>query len=355
MAIRRFYLQNPDFNIGLSAAQLEMLQDNRAIAYHERLPAYRMAPVRLQRLAHCPAPIFIKDESERFGLQAFKALGASYALHRLLEREPSIQGVCTATDGNHGRSLAWSAAREGLPALIFVPREVSAARKLAIEKEGAEVQQLDLNYDETVAFALAQSQVRGLTCVQDTAWEGYTEIPSWIMAGYRTHLIELERQGVFKRLSQNSWVFLQVGVGSWAAAVALYLYERFGREMPQVLLVEPEGSAGFLSSLEAGYRRAPEFEGPTTMGGLQCGIPSSLAWPILRALSRGALTISEEAAAATLQFFKGQVDFGASGVAGMAAVRSLVQDSEVEKLREALHYSAVDGILVFNTEGALLS
>ncbi|MGY6558807.1 MAG: pyridoxal-phosphate dependent enzyme [Nitritalea sp.] len=353
MAIRHFYLQNPDFKLDLSSAQLESLRDNRAVAYHKSLTGYETAPVRLQRLAHCPAPIFVKDESERFGLQAFKALGASYALHRLLEQDPQCKGVCTATDGNHGRALAWSAMRHGLPAVIYVPRDVTIARKQAIEKEGADVRQLDLNYDETVAFALAQSQEMGFAFIQDTAWEGYTEIPSWIMAGYRTHLVELEQQGIFKRLNRASWVFLQVGVGSWAAAVALYLFEIFGADMPQLILVEPEGSAGFLSSLEAGHRRQPTFEGSTSMGGLQCGIPSSLAWPILRALSRCALTISEEAASETIQFFKGQIAFGDAGVAGMAAVRTLVGDPEAEKLREALHFQAVNGVLVFNTEGIL--
>lgn len=235
----------------------QMLQESNSLEFHSSLNVY--APTPLLELKGLAAElgvqnIFLKDESHRFGLNAFKGLGASYAIYRILEEDPDLETFCTATDGNHGRAVAWAAQLFSKKAVVFVPKETTPARIKAIKKEGATVEQLPLNYDETCKYAAQQSRKYNWKLVQDTAWEDYEEIPGLIKSGYITHFRELENSIHSLPEAKVDVIFLQAGVGSWPAAAAWYYQNRYGKEAPKLVLVEPRESSGILESFRQGHR-----------------------------------------------------------------------------------------------------
>jgi diaminopropionate ammonia-lyase len=226
-------------------ATTAILSRSRAHTYHSSLPIYRPTPlVELPGLAKNlgVGNIYLKNEAHRFGLNAFKGLGASYAIFELLQKHPEIEIFCSATDGNHGRAVAWSARRAGKKAMIFVPKNITPHRIAAIENEGAKVIKTDGNYDEACLLAEKTSKSEGWQLVQDTAWEGYEDIPAYIMAGYLTHFEELQNSVHTLPLPKIDTVFLQSGVGSWAAAAVWYYVTRYGSSRPKIVIVEPTES-----------------------------------------------------------------------------------------------------------------
>ncbi|WP_460366775.1 pyridoxal-phosphate dependent enzyme, partial [Actinocorallia lasiicapitis] len=260
------------------------------LAFHRELPGY--APTPLVELPELAAElgagrVLVKDESARLGLPAFKALGASWAVHRVLAARPEVRTLVTATDGNHGRAVARTARIFGRDARIFVPAQVPAAAVAAIRAEGAEVVLVDGDYDTAVRRAAAHAAGAGTALVQDTAWDGYTQVPGWIVDGYSTLFRELDAQ----LPAAPGLVVVPAGVGSLAqAAVTHYRSEQPG--VP-VLAVEPLSAACVLTSLAAG-RPVTVATGGTAMTGLNCGTVSSLAWPVLRAGLDAAVAVGED-------------------------------------------------------------
>jgi diaminopropionate ammonia-lyase len=314
--------------------------------FHRSLPGY--APTALVDLPALAAElgvgrVLVKDESTRLGLPAFKVLGASWACHRVLERLPGAELV-TATDGNHGRAVARMARHFGVRATVFVPDVMLPETAERISAEGARVVRLDVGYDDAVQAAAAhaaESAERAL--VQDTAWEGYTEVPAWIVEGYRTLLEEVDEQlGAAADL-----VAVPVGVGSLAEAVVRH-HRRPGAPHPAVLSVEPTSAACVLASLAAG---APVTvpTASTVMAGLNCGTVSSSAWPVLRAGCDAAVAVTDEdARRAVTDLGALGVASGPSGAATLAGVRTVLGDAR-RRADLGLDDDAV--VVLLSTEG----
>ncbi|WP_344617090.1 pyridoxal-phosphate dependent enzyme, partial [Dactylosporangium salmoneum] len=262
-----------------------------AAAFHRSLPGY--APTPLVTLPELAAElgvgrVLVKDESARLGLPAFKVLGASWACHRVLARRPGAMLV-TATDGNHGRAVARMAAHFGVPATVFVPAVMLPATAGRIAAEGATVERVQGDYDAAVRRAAAFAAERpDRALVQDTAWDGYEEVPGWIVEGYRTLLDEVDVQ----LPAPPDLVAVPAGVGSLAEAVVRH-YRRPGAARPSVLTVEPGTAACVLASLAAGHPvQVPTAR--TVMAGLNCGTVSGSAWPVLRAGCDAAVAVAED-------------------------------------------------------------
>jgi diaminopropionate ammonia-lyase len=355
-----FFINHPSNTI-TSSLTTEILRDSNAMAYHTSLPNYQATPlISLPNLArkYQVGHIYIKDESHRFGLNAFKGLGASYAIFKVLEGQPQIETFCTATDGNHGRAVAWAAKMAHKKAVVYVPRDTSENRMEAIEQEGATVIKIDGNYDETCAFAKASSQKEGWQLVQDTAWENYKTIPAQIMAGYVTHFKELENTLHTLPQAKIDIVFLQAGVGSWAGSAIWYYLNRYGKYRPKIVVVEPDDADGILSSFKADKRVMPDCTFQTIMAGLNCGMPSLSAWDIIKAGTDISIKIKDEFAERAMRalYYPGGNDpsiiAGESGAGGLAGFMALMEREEMRVLRVKLAINSDTNILFYNTEGA---
>lgn len=319
-------------------------------AFHRTLPGYAETPlVSLPSIATALelGAVLVKDESSRLGLPAFKMLGASWAVHRALrERSEDLDQprLVTATDGNHGRAVARMAKLLGLSATVVVPRGVSAHAISLIREEGADVEVLDVSYDDTVRYAaeIAKADPDALL-VQDTSWPGYEEIPQWIVDGYATLFDEAADQAAKRDLDIDLLV-VPAGVGSLAHAAV-----RFARSRPvcKVVTVEPTVAACISASLAADELTTVPT-GETSMAGLNCGTPAYLAWPDLRTGLAGAATVDDQAATAAMAEFAALgVDSGPCGSASLAALHTLAAG----KPRAELGLTAESVVLLLNTEG----
>jgi diaminopropionate ammonia-lyase len=280
--------------------------------------------------------IVVKDESNRFGLPAFKGVGVRYAVDRLLADTTRVVALSAATAGNHGRAVARAAREHGLPAHIYVPVDTEPARVAALQSEGAMVTITDVAYDDTVRIMAADAASAGWTLVSDTAWDGYEQIPRWIMAGYTRILEEVANEGVFGRVDPISVVIVvPAGVGSLAGAVAGWLLNTFGDRRPRLVVVEPEGSACVQASLRAGVRTDLRMTAPTNMAPLRCAEVSTLAWPVLRDVVDDAVTVTDVQASEALNIFgaplagDAPVNAGPCGAATLAALIRLVENRDV--------------------------
>ncbi|WP_434443326.1 pyridoxal-phosphate dependent enzyme [Lentzea sp. E54] len=284
--------------------------------FHAQLPGY--APTPLTELPALAAELgigrlFVKDESSRLGLPAFKALGASWAVHRVLEGRTGQVTLTTATDGNHGRAVARFAWLNGQQAHVFVPRTVPAPAIEAIRAENAEVTMVDGTYDDAVARA---AEADGIL-VQDMGLPGYEEIPAWIVEGYSTLCREIDDQ----LAGEPDLVVVPVGVGSFAQAVITHYRSR--DSLTELLSVEPDSAACVLESLKAGEVKTVPT-GETIMAGLNCGTPSATAWPFLRNGLDAAVAISEaECAEAMKDLNELGVHSGPCGAAPLAGLRAV--------------------------------
>ncbi|MFL5077734.1 MAG: diaminopropionate ammonia-lyase [Microvirga sp.] len=312
-------------------------------------PGY--APTPLRRLAPIAAEagvaeLLYKDEGHRFGLRSFKALGGAYAVERLA-RQHGADGltVACATDGNHGRAVAWGARKAGVKAVIFVHEGVSPGRAEAIAALGAEVVRAGRTYDDSVRLCADAGRQNGWQIVSDTSWPGYEEVPKTVMQGYAVMVGEALAAG-----ARPSHVFVQGGVGGLAAAVLSWLWETQGPARPVFIVVEPEAAACLFASAKAGAPTSVGGDLATIMAGLSCGEPSLLAWRILARGADAFMTIPDEAAAETMRDLADLgVVGGESGVAGLAGFRLAAADPQ---LRTALRLDASSRVLVFGTEGA---
>ncbi|MFW8595156.1 diaminopropionate ammonia-lyase [Cribrihabitans neustonicus] len=316
--------------------------------------------------------IYYKDEGPRFGLGSFKALGGAYAALRVLQREISrrrgrpvaleeIRGgqlradcagitLVSATDGNHGRSLAWGCQRFGAPCRIYIHAEVSQGRARAMRDLGAEVIRIDGDYDASVRLAKAEAEENGWFVVSDTSWPGYSAPPRDVMAGYGVMVRE-----VCEALDQPpTHVFLQGGVGGLAAGVAAALRQHWPDRAPRVVIVEPDRAACLIESARRGSATAVEIAEETVMAGLSCGEPSGLAWEILAEEASDFLTIPDTLVAPSVRLMARPlgddpaVEAGESAIAGLAGLLAARQHAD---LSAALGLDAGARVLLIGSEG----
>jgi diaminopropionate ammonia-lyase len=340
----------------------------RAKATITAWPGYAPTPLRDLKGMTGVAVARIKDEGLRFGLGSFKALGGAYAVGNLLAAELSRRGVVqsvsaadlasgtfadqthdivvtSATDGNHGRSVAWGAQRFHCECVIFVHGTVSPGRVEAIARYGARVVRVPGTYDDAVREAEIRAKMNGWFVVSDTSYPGYLEIPRDVMQGYRLMVDEAADQWVGP---PPTHAFIQAGVGGVAAAVSVHLRERFA-SAPLLIVVEPKRAACLFESARSGTATTVGGDLKTIMAGLACGEPSLLAWQELERAAWAFLAISDEAAANAMRFLADQgIAIGESGGAGLAGLRLAVADPEA---RTALRLSAESRVLLFGTEG----
>ena len=308
------------------------------------------------------AEIWVKDESTRFGLASFKALGGSYAVSRVLERELSLaegEGdprsvtVVCATDGNHGRSVAWGAQKCGCRCVIYVPAHVTERRAQEIASFGAEVVRLKGNYDEAVVQVANDADANGWQVVSDTSYEGYQEIPSWVMQGYALMVEE-----AFSQLPETNWpthIFIQGGVGGLAASVCGHLWESYGSKRPVITVVEPIEADCLYRSAQSGLPESASGSLETIMGGLSCGEISSLAWKILRPGIDAFMTVDDSRVGPWMRRLaegrdnESPIVAGESGVTGLIGLEAVSAD---EMLRKHLKLDHRSQVMIFSTEGA---
>jgi diaminopropionate ammonia-lyase len=332
------------------------------------MPGYRPTPlVELPELATelGVAAVLVKDESDRLGLPAFKILGASWAVNCALSQLIGFNApassltelrecsgpitLVTATDGNHGRAVARMAALLGLAARIYVPEGTTKKIVGAIASEGAEVVQTDLVYDDVVWAAASSTAGRpDDLLVQDTAWQGYEQIPRWIVEGYGTLFDEIDVQVDEPAVHL---VAVPTGVGSLLLAALHHYREPALEQRPAVLAVEPVTAACVTASLAAGRRVSVDTSEPTIMAGLNCGSVSTIAWPAIRdGLDAGVAVTDDQATAAVHRLNELGVPAGPCGGASLAGVREALRDANH---RAALTITAGSVLVLISTEGTV--
>ncbi len=310
-----------------------------------------------------------KDEGARLGMGSFKALGGAYAVLRVAadqlggvpmadvrrgEHAQALSGltVVTATDGNHGRSVAWGARLAGCRCRIYIHAGVSRGRQVAMEELGAEVVRITGDYDASVRRCAEDAAAHGWTVVSDTSYEGYTDIPRHVMAGYSVMASEvLERM----RAGPPTHLFVQAGVGGLAAAMCARLWQALGDRRPRLIIVEPDRAACLFATATAGRPTAVSLEAETVMAGLSCGEVSILAWEVLRRAGGHFVTIGEEAVAPAMRLLASGEAGGPAIVAGESAVPgliSLVASAKDPALRDAMKLGPDSRVLLLGCEGA---
>lgn len=352
-------------------------------SFHKSIPGYAVTPLKeLKTLARelGVKNILVKDESERFGLKAFKGLGGSYAVFKALCRKlglaperttfadlqaPEIQKVIadivfiTATDGNHGKGVAWAAGQLGCKSVVYMPQGSSEARAQAIRDAGmAEVTITDLGYDDTVRFASRQAEEHGWVLVQDTSWDGYEEVPTWIVQGYTTLAAEAADQLDEKGLVPTH-VFLQAGVGAMAGGVLGYLLDRYAGSRPVFSIVESIAAACIYesASIGDGAPHSVEDTGPTIMAGLYCCEPCTVTWPLLRDFAGYYFACPDYVAAEGMRVYSrplGNDDplvSGESGAAPFGLLLHLLRSDALLHAKEEMRLDQNAVILLVNTEG----
>lgn len=354
----------------------------KARRFHMSFDNYQATPLySLDNLARTLGvkKIFVKDESNRFDLNAFKVLGGTYAITRLIcekmgkdidevdfnyirkhaAEEIGNAPFITATDGNHGRGIAWAANQLGQKAIVYLPMNSAKRRVEAIRETGAEAIVTDVNYDETVQIAIKKAKEIGGYMVQDTAWKGYTDVPTWIMQGYTTMGMEVIDQLALQGYERPTHVFLQAGVGGMAAAILGLFANVYKTKIPKAIIVEPNAANCIFTSAEADDGEPHNVEGDlkTIMVGLACGVPSPIAWPIIRDFSEMYLTCDDAVAARGVRIFANPVKrdpkiiSGESGAAGIGAFSIIMGLEDLEEVREVLGLDENSVVLFFNTEG----
>lgn len=344
--------------------------------FHNSLPNYTPTPlVKLSRLADSLGinEILIKNESQRFDLNAFKVLGASYAIakylaeflnlnddglsfSKIIEHKSQYEHITfvTATDGNHGRAVAWSAKLFGCKAVVYMPKGSSLKRLEAIKSYDADASITPMNYDDTVVYANQMAQDEGWVLIQDTAWQGYEKVPLHIMQGYFTLLTEYMNQ---EATIWPTHVFVQAGVGSLAAAILAQLVNLAERPMPKFIVVEAQGAPCLFESKRKNKLYQVEGELPTIMAGLACGKPSQTAWDILQAAASAFIACDDEitregmrALAKPLAGDQG-ITSGESGAVTLGALVEILSNKDFSKIKQQLNLNEGSTILLFSTEG----
>jgi len=346
-------------------------------AFHKSFPEYDPTPlVRLKALAQRlgVGEIHVKDESKRFGLNAFKVLGGSHAIGRTIAQKLGMDfsdlscemltsaeireklgetTFITATDGNHGRGVAWTARRLGQKSVVYMPKGTVAERLENIRNLGATADITDMNYDDTVRFCNSLAEKYGWTLVQDTSWEGYEQIPLWIMQGYTTMGLEILEQ---MNRETPTHIFLQAGVGAMAGAIAGFFADCCRAAPPIITVVEPHNANCFHRTAEANDGRLHAVGGElnTIMAGLACGEPCPLGWEILRRTAENYISMPDRVAARGMRILgnplpgDGRIISGESGASTLGLAVEALADAA---LRRKLKLDENSRILCISTEG----
>lgn len=355
---------------------------NIAMKYHQSFPEYSSTPLAdLSHTAHLLGikNLFVKDESRRFGLNAFKGLGGSFCLGKYLanrlgkdlseinityltnekiREEIGDITFVTATDGNHGRGIAWAAQMLEQKAVIYMPKGSVRERLENIRKYGAQAEITDLTYDEAVQYAAECEEKYGWVLVQDTAWAGYEEIPQWIMQGYTTMALEAVLQ--LEALDQKpTHIFLQAGVGAMAGALTGFFTDYYKDEKPILTIVEPNHANCIFKTAEASDGRLHSIEGDldTIMAGLACGTPCTIGWEMLNLYAENFVSVPDEIAEKGMRILGNpvaddpKVISGESGAVTTGLVAELLQNPELSMIRDQLQLDQDSVVLCFSTEG----
>lgn len=355
----------------------------QVVNFHRSFPEYSITPLHsLDQLAKefNVEKIWVKDESCRFGLNAFKGLGGSYAIGKYLSEKLNMSmndvtfdllksqevkdklgeiTFVTATDGNHGRGVAWAAKQLGHKAVVYMPKGSAITRLENIRTEGAEASITDLNYDDTVRLASQHAEENGWVLVQDTAWDGYEKIPAWIMQGYATIISEAMEQITKTGDVQPTHVLLQAGVGSFAGSMLGYLVENFGEKCPVAVIVEPDKADCLYQSIVAGDGKPHSVTGAldTIMAGLACGEPSTVSWGILKDYAQLFVSCPDYVAARGMRILANplgndpRIISGESGAVGAGLVSLLAETGELREVIGKLNLNQNAKILIISTEG----
>lgn len=357
---------------------------NAARKFHKSFPQYTETP--LQDLSHLAEflglkALYCKDESYRFGLNAFKVLGGSFAMAKYIAEKTGMdiseitydvllsddlkkkfgQAVFfTATDGNHGRGVAWAANKLGQRAVVYMPKGSSETRLNNILKENAEASIKDMNYDECVRLAAAEAEkTENGVIVQDTAWEGYEDIPSWIMQGYGTMALEAYEQLKAAGVDRPTHIFVQAGVGSLAGAVQGFFANMYPDNCPTTVIVEANQADCLYKSAAAadGKPHAVYGDMQTIMAGLACGEANTISWEILKNKSSYFVSCPDWVSARGMRVLgapvKGdpQIISGESGAVSAGLIEVLMTNENYKDLRDEIGLDENSVILFFSTEG----
>lgn len=355
----------------------------RAMTFHRTIPGYQPTPlVSLPALARELGvdKLWVKDESKRFGLNAFKALGGSYAIARWMGERLGLTGdqltfpaltapearerlgavtFVTATDGNHGRGVAWAARELGQQAVVYLPKGSARERLENIRALGAQAEITDLSYDDAVRLAARKGEENGWVLIQDTAWPGYEEIPGWIMEGYTTLAGEIFDQLAQAGEEPPTHLFLQAGVGSFAASVLGSARCRWGKGCPVTVIVEPDQADCLYRTAKAADGRMHPVTGQmhSMMAGLCCGEPCTLAWDILGPCADAFLSCSDDYAALGMRLLgkpRGSdpaIVSGESGAVGVGVLAGILHEEELHDLCWTLGLDERSRVLCISTEG----
>ncbi len=368
-------VDEPDWGAG-ELSFLETLRRGEQRALHELLPGYAKTP-----LCDCKdlaselglGGLLVKDESSRYGIDAFKGLGASWAIYSVLrarwkkERGEDLpvslfadetlrtalgrSTFAAATDGNHGRAVAWTASMLGQDAVIFMPEDTAKARISSIEGEGARVELVPGTFDDCVSRCAKVSAERGWEVIADTAYPGNMEVPGHIITGYSTIFAE-----IFEQTDRKiDAVFLPAGVGGLAAAGTASMVFEFGKERPRLVCVEPEECACFLESVAKGAGEPITAGGNhrSIMVGLCCATPSLLAWPVIRDGMDLFLAIEDDHAYEAMRaYHRHGIVSGESGSSSLAGLLALLRRQDLALAREGLGLNEKSTVLLVSTEGA---
>ncbi|MBE6053231.1 MAG: diaminopropionate ammonia-lyase [Clostridium sartagoforme] len=363
---------------------LSMDEINKARNFHKSFPEYSVTPlVNLDNLSKNLglSGLFLKDESYRFGLNAFKVLGGSYAMAKYLAQrlDMNIEDLpyeklisdeireklgditfVTATDGNHGRGVAWTANRLKQKSVVYMPKGSSLIRLENIRKEGADASITDMNYDDAVRLAAKYADEHNGVVIQDTAWEGYEEIPAWIMQGYGTMGLEaLEQLRNDYKVNRPTHIFLQAGVGSLAGGIQGFFASVFGEDCPTTVVVEAKEAACYYESAIAndGNPRAVGGDMPTIMAGLACGEVNITGFEVLKNYSKVFVSAPNYVAANGMRVLgnplngDNKVVSGESGAVTLGLVYELMTNPEYKDLKESIGLDENSKVLLFSTEG----
>lgn len=348
--------------------------------FHRSFPMY--APTPLAALPETAkmlgiGEIYVKDESHRFGLNAFKVLGGSYAMGNILAKQlgkplsetgydvltaPETRKTLgditfiTATDGNHGRGVAWTANTLGQKSVVHMPKGSAQERLNNIRACGAHADIIDGNYDDAVRLSRKEAEENSWVVVQDTSWEGYEEIPAWIMEGYCTMGLE-----AYEQLPQKpTHIFLQAGVGSMAGAIAALFASIYQEDRPKIIIVEPNNADCFYRTAKAddGNLHTVTGDMQTIMAGLTCGEPCHLAWEILKDCADHFIAFPDWAAAKGMRILGNplgrddRVISGESGASAFGCMAAILTQPELAEMKEELALNEHSRVLFFSTEGA---
>lgn len=348
--------------------------------YHKSFPMYEETPfLDLNNLAEKAGVknILVKDESYRFGLNAFKVLGGSYAIGKVIAEKLDMDitdltfekltskevkdklgdvTFITATDGNHGRGVAWAAKQLKQKSIVYMPRGSAEERVKNIEKEGATVKVLDANYDECVRQANELAEEKGYIMVQDTAWDGYEDIPKWIMQGYMTLAWEMYESLQEKNIKPTH-LFLQAGVGSFAAATTGFFANMYKEDKPIITIVEPDTVACIYESAKADKRVLVGGNYKTIMAGLACGEPNTFGLKVLLDNCEHFISASDEFAAFGMRVLGNpyksdkKIVSGESGASSFGAILKILTDDRYEDERKKLNINEDSNLIFVSTEG----